>query len=84
MLQSKKLYADNIKAPERDPNGRKGMGRLLEPEAEHAERARFKNSKHLKNNQNVMKSKKKVNNNIQWRIFNQDFELTCIFFFITL
>lgn len=41
-LQSKKLYANNIKAPERDPYGRMGMGRLLDTEEEHLEMVKTK------------------------------------------
>ena len=44
-LQSKKLYADNVKAPERDPYGRMGMGRLLDTEAEHLEKVNMKTLK---------------------------------------
>jgi len=41
-LQSKKLYADNVKFPERDPYGRMGMGRLLDTDSEHRYKAKTK------------------------------------------
>jgi hypothetical protein len=41
-LQSKKLYADNVKPPQRDPYGRMGMGRLLDMDDEHLEIVRTK------------------------------------------
>lgn len=36
-LQSKKLFADSVKAPQRDPYMRMGMGRLLDTKEEHLE-----------------------------------------------
>jgi hypothetical protein len=41
-LQSKKLYANNLKTPQRDPYGRMGMGRLLDTDEEHLEIVRTK------------------------------------------
>lgn len=41
-LQSKKLYADNVKSPTIDPYRRMGMGRLLDTEDEHIEIVRTK------------------------------------------